>query len=511
MPGHTRRVLSVMSLTIMTAMIAGCDTGTDLSADPHDPARQARLAPEIRAACARCHAMPRGEYFSKSRWVDEVYRGLRFHAVSPERNIPTPPAQDIIAYFQRSAPERLAPPDVPQIAAESAARFQQATIQPPVTDGPAIAHLSWRTLRAGTAPRVFTCDMRQGLVQSWDPTTMSADVLAKIPHPAHIEWCDLDADGWLDAVISDLGSFQPADHMLGGVSWLSGSEAGLQPARTIAIGLGRVSETRAADVDADGRPDLLVAEFGWQKTGQVLLLKALADQSKRVAFDKQVLDPRHGAIRVPPVDLNADGAIDFVTLFAQEHERIEVFLNDGGGRFQPRLIAPPADPAFGSSGMELCDLDGDGDTDIIASNGDMFDNHFIRAFHGLRWFENVGALAFVEHPLPAMPGVHGCATGDLDLDGDLDIVTGACFPAAAIESLPEAARAVWPSAVWLEQLAPGKFNPHLIEVGVPLHAAHLLVDIDNDGDLDLLLGNLTAGPRPPFTVWENLTRDVPSP
>jgi hypothetical protein len=199
-----------------------------------------------------------------------------------------------------------------------------------------------------------------------------------------------------------------------------------------------VSESRAADFNGDGRLDLVVADFGWQKSGKLRLFEQRATDGGRIAFRQRMLDPRHGAMRVPPVDLDRDGRLDVVALFAQEHEALEVFLNDGAGVFTRRPLAAPADPSFGSSGLESCDLDGDGDVDFVVSNGDMFDNHFIRPFHGLRWFENQGALQFVEHSLLKLPGVHGSAAVDLDLDDDLDLVTAVCFPVSTCDSLPEA-------------------------------------------------------------------------
>ena len=44
---------------------------------------------------------------------------------------------------------------------------------------------------------------------------------------------------------------------------------------------------------------------------------------------------------------------------------VVVFHNDGGLAFRPQVLYQAPHPNWGSSGMSLADLDGDGDTDIL--------------------------------------------------------------------------------------------------------------------------------------------------
>src|SRR5262249_10109765 len=140
------------------------------------------------------------------------------------------------------------------------------------------------------------------------------------------------------------------------------------------------------------------------------------------------------------------------------------------------------EPAFGSSGIALVDLDGDGDVDVLYTNGDTFDSFYPKPYHSIRWLENCGTFPFVDHLLTAMPGVHRALAGDLDGDGDLDVVACSLLPRHMLGSQESAA---FDSLLWLEQESPGHFACHSLERGTCQHAALEIGDFDDDGDVDL--------------------------
>src|SRR5439155_3141903 len=158
-------------------------------------------------------------------------------------------------------------------------------------------------------------------------------VLAKLPVPAHAEVIDLDGDGNLDLIVACLGSFEPTDSRTGSVVWLRGSADGAFTAIPLLEGLGRVADVQAADFNRDGKLDLVVAVFGWRKTGEVLYLENRTTDWSRPEFVPTPIDDRHGAIHVPVVDLNRDGRPDFVALISQEHETVVAYVNQGDGTF----------------------------------------------------------------------------------------------------------------------------------------------------------------------------------
>jgi len=263
-----------------------------------------------------------------------------------------------------------------------------------------------------------------------------------------------------------------------------------------------VADVEAADFNGDGTLDLAVAAFGWRKVGNLTVLENHTTDYTRPSFIPRLIDPRPGAIHAIPVDLNKDGKMDLVVVFAQQFEQVVAFMNNGGAEvsFTPQVIYTGPHPNWGSSGIQAVDLDGDGDLDVLLTHGDTFDDDIIKPYHGIQWLENKGSFPFVEHTLADLPGVSRAEAVDLDGDGDLDIVA-ATFIAAG-SNVDEGSL---PSLVWLEQTSRGVFARHTLEVGKPYHATLDVGDFDHDGDIDIVVGNFVLQPKPMdwVDVWES--------
>ncbi|MEX2025972.1 MAG: FG-GAP-like repeat-containing protein, partial [Pirellulaceae bacterium] len=143
--------------------------------------------------------------------------------------------------------------------------------------------------------------------------------------------------------------------------------------------------------------------------------------------------------------------------------------------------------------------DGDGDLDVLLNNGDSMHSDTLKPSHGVRWLENAGQTPFAMHLLASLPGAYKAVAGDIDGDGDQDVVAIACPP---LGTSPE----TWQTKellVVLEQTAPGAFARHVLpeEVG---GTALTIGDFDGDGDLDLASGAFHRGENTAWvTVWWN--------
>ena len=462
---------------------------------PKDDSARAVIDPDLEAriveCCSDCHALPRAESFPRDQWHEEVTRGYKYYARSGRTDLDLPPLGATVSYFRSRAPEQVVFPEPEEAENRLGTSFVETRLSMPRDSGvlPGISHLSWTRLDPEAPPLLLLSDMRYGYIAVADLLASQPypQILAKLHNPARAEPCDLDGDGLIDLVVAELGSSRPNDHDLGRVVWLRRREkAYVFDEVVLASGFGRVCDVRPADLDEDGDVDLVVAEFGHYMTGGLTLMMNRSEAGQSPRFEHLKLDTRPGTIHAPVHDFNLDGHPDIVALVSQEYEAVDAFIGQGSGQFSRQPLWAGPDLTFGSSGLELVDMDLDGDMDILLTSGDAWDNTYVTPSHGVQWLENLGDLKFDYHRLADMPGAYRALAGDLDLDGDIDVLAVAWLPA---EVMPLSVRSgPLLSILCLEQTQPGVFVRHTLETGSPVYATLVLADFDNDGDLDFAVG-----------------------
>ncbi|MEX0609551.1 MAG: FG-GAP-like repeat-containing protein [Balneolaceae bacterium] len=174
-----------------------------------------------------------------------------------------------------------------------------------------------------------------------------------------------------------------------------------------------VRNVHAADLDGDGDLDLISLSYS-----QGNFLWHENDGAADPAFTKHTvyLETSGGRV-VRAGDIDGDGDLDLMVAF-EFQDTIAWYENNGNAipSFTKHIIS---DSVYGASSVFASDLDADGDLDLMSSS---FEDNKIA------WYENNGNIVpvFTEHAVSTDAiGAGGIFAGDVDGDGDLDLISAA--------------------------------------------------------------------------------------
>ena len=432
----------------------------------------------VRQYCGACHNVPSPDILPKHSWPAVIRTMADIGKQRTGREyIPADALRDITALYYGSSPTEL--PALPFDEVPSPGRTFVPHELAAQSTSPTILNVAATRLRAKSPPQFLVCDGEQAKLQllerfgkKWKEKT-----LADIAIPIHTQVIDFDADGDLDIIVADLGLMPPVGALGGKVYLLRQDSSGAFSRELLQGDLHRVTDARALDLDADGDLDVAVAEFGGADAGSVFWLENKRDGK----FERRLLLKASGALNVSPADIDGDGRQDLVSLVAQEHESVVAFLNAGGGEFRNVVLARAPHPMYGSTSMSVVDLDRDHDDDILFTNGDAFDAQTDpKPYHGVQWLRNEGAGKFTFLDIGRYYGAAAAVAGDLDGDGDLDVVASSW-----VNYWNEPRRS---SLIWYENDGKEHFTPHPISNRPAGLVTLELIDMTGDGLLDIVAG-----------------------
>ncbi|MFT4697882.1 MAG: hypothetical protein ACI9SJ_001013 [Flavobacteriaceae bacterium] len=266
---------------------------------------------------------------------------------------------------------------------------------------------------------------------------------------------DLDGDDDMDVLSASEGDEK--------VAWYENMDGlgTFGPQQVISIGVEGARKIFATDLDGDDDIDVLATEGSGDKVIWFENLDGLGNFSAKKIITTLVDAP----LSVIAADLDGDDDMDVLSASAFDSKIAWYENTDGLGTFGPQQIISGITSSVRD--VHAADLDDDGDMDVIAAD---------TAADQVIWFENIdglGTFGTAQIINDNTNGVISIYSADFDGDDNMDVLASS-FPDDKI--------------AWFENVdGQGAFGTEkIINNNVDAIRDGIAVDLDNDGDIDVL-------------------------
>ncbi len=254
------------------------------------------------------------------------------------------------------------------------------------------------------------------------------------------------------------------------------------PSGSQAIFLSGSGRARTGDIDGDGLADIVLSVFDNGERDLVWFKNDYQGIDHQDAFDETVrglVDDPVGFDYFELADLNGDGRTDIVGFDSSVSSSILLLLNQGGTPpTTPMEMMPIGTGLVTARSLTLVsgDIDGDGDIDIAYNSGDQ-SGLTIQVMLN----DGMNVPSFTNHTVyTGGDDIHFLALSDIDGDEDLDILM-----AGLSQDTEE--NVLWIEN--LGGVGDPSFVPHEISLPVNLAQFIAGGDMDGDGDTDIVVGS----------------------
>ncbi len=297
--------------------------------------------------------------------------------------------------------------------------------------------------------------------------------------PSSVFATDINGDGRKDLIVANRGSNSIS--VLLNTTSPGSTTPGFASQQTFATGASPVGVT-AADINGDGLPDLVVANYN--STGSIsVLLNTTAPGAAQPSFAaQQTFACKTYCSAVAAADFNGDGKPDILVAEDDNSAAAAVLVNQTAPGSTTVAFAAPSTFAAGGASQQatVADLNGDGKLDLIVDN--LSANTFSVLLNNTSQ-SGLTPVNIAQSSTFALSGSAGVvATGDFNGDGKPDLVVPH-FNQSTV-------------GVLLDTTAPGATAPSFaaeqtFAVGAGANSL-AVTDINGDGRADLIVGSYTA-------------------
>ena len=225
----------------------------------------------------------------------------------------------------------------------------------------------------GSVPpdKAFQVQLIGGGGGSFAPSFATKQAFSAGLSPSSVKAADLNGDGKLDLIVTD--SAGSAVSVLLNTTAPGATTPSFATQQTFATGSKETSVT-VADINGDGKPDLIVTNEGNGSVGSgtvSVLLNTTAPGATTASFaTQQVFATDAAPLSVTAADLNGDGRPDLIVSNGGSDETVSVLFNTTTPGSTTASFAPEQAFAVGevASSVIAADLNGDGRPDLIVAN-----------------------------------------------------------------------------------------------------------------------------------------------